>query len=181
MSTEGSAAKFRWMSVKNVMTKEVVSVRASDSVKNAWLILMEAKITGAPVVDDNGALVGVLSTSDIFKAILDRVQKARSLRELTLQLTDPSAVEKEEVRELSLAIRAVAESTVAKLLPSDQKVLSLGPDDSLDRALHLMAESGVNRLPVVKGTQVVGIVTRQDVIWCIAGRPGRPHEDSPQP
>lgn len=173
VATESGAARFRWMSIKNVMTRSVICVRASDSVKNAWLVIMEAGITGAPVVDDAGTLVGVLSISDIFKAILERVQKARTLRELTTQLTDPSAVEKEEVRELSLAIRAVAESTVSSILPKDQKVLSLGPEDSLERAIRIMAEANVNRLPVVKGTQVVGIVTRQDVICAIAGKPTR--------
>jgi CBS domain-containing protein len=161
------------MSVNNVMSKDVVSVRASSDVKDAWLILMEAGISGAPVVDDNGALVGVLSTTDIFNAIIDRVRKARSLREYTSQLTDAAAIDKEEVRELSLAIRAVAESNVLTILPKGQKVLGLSPEDSLERAIHMIAEHNVNRLPVLKGNQVVGIITRQDIIWAIAGRPGK--------
>ncbi len=167
-----------WMSVKNVMTKDVVCIRASDSVKDAWLILMEADISGAPVVDDSSNLVGVLSMSDIFRAILERLQKARSLRELTMQMTDASAVDREEVRELSLAIRAVADTTVGGILPKEQKVFSLSPEDSMERAIHVMAEHSVNRLPVVKGTEVVGIVTRQDIIWYIAGRPGKQHDVS---
>lgn len=166
------------MSVKNVMTKDVVCIRASDSVKDAWLILMEADISGAPVVDDSSNLVGVLSMSDIFRAILERLQKARSLRELTMQMTDASAVDREEVRELSLAIRAVADTTVGGILPKEQKVFSLSPEDSMERAIHVMAEHSVNRLPVVKGTEVVGIVTRQDIIWYIAGRPGKQHDVS---
>ena len=161
------------MSVNNVMTKDVISVRASEDVKDAWLILMEAEISGAPVVDDSGLLVGVLSVTDIFSAIIERVKKARSLREYTSQLTDPSAIEKEEVRELSLAIRAVAEGKVTSILPKDQKILSLAPDDSLDRAVHMIAEHAVNRLPVVHEGKVIGIITRQDIIWAIAGRPAQ--------
>ena len=168
---EGSAGRSRWMSVNNVMTKEVISIRSTDDVKDAWLILMEADISGAPVVDDAGNLVGVLSVTDIFNAIIDKVRKARSLREFTSQISDPSALEKEEVRELSLAIRAVAETKVLGILPKDQKVLSLAPDDSLDRAIHLIAEHAVNRLPVVHENKVIGIITRQDIIWAIAGRP----------
>jgi len=164
------------MSVNNVMTREVVSIRASEDVKDAWLLLMEMDISGAPVVGDNGELVGILSMTDIFKSVLDRVQKARSLRESTMQEADPEAVDKEELRELSLALRAVAESKVASVLPKDQKVLSLAPGDSLDRAIHMIAEHNINRLPVVDNNKIVGIITRQDVIWTIAGRPGKSSE-----
>jgi CBS domain-containing protein len=159
------------MSVKNVMTHDVVSIRSAQKVRDAWLVLMEADISGAPVVDDSGQLVGVLSNTDIFKAILDRVVKARSLREAMAQISDPEVAEKEEIRELILSIRAVTDSPVTSVLPKDQKILSLSPEDSLDRAIRMLAEHNVNRLPVVKGNQVVGIITRQDIIWVVAGRP----------
>jgi CBS domain-containing protein len=164
------------MSVNNVMTKEVISLRSSSTVKDAWLTLMEADISGAPVVDDSGGIVGVVSLTDIFRAILERVQKARALREGTMQFQDEAALEKEELREMSLAIRAVSELKVGDILPKDQKVLTLSPGDSLDRAIHLIAEHNINRLPIVQGTQVVGIVTRQDIIWSIAGKGGKSHE-----
>lgn len=159
------------MSVKNAMTKEVISVRASQRTRDAWIVMMEADISGAPVVGDAGQLVGVLSNTDIYNAILDRVVKARSLREATVQAADSETTEKEEIRELILAIRAVIDSPVASVLPKDQKILSLSPEDSLDRAIKMLAEHNVNRLPVVKGNQVVGIITRQDIIWIVAGRP----------
>lgn len=174
--TEGSSAHSRWMSVNNVMTRDVISIKSSSRVKDAWLVLMEADITGAPLVDDSGQLVGVLSTTDIFRAILERVNKARSLRQATSTPLSPEESEKEEVRELSLAIRAVTESPVLNIVPRDQKILSLSPGDSLDRAIHMIAEHDINRLPVVHDGQVVGIITRQDIIWVIAGRPGKePH------
>ena len=160
------------MSVKNAMTKDVVCVKASHRVKDAWLIMMEANISGAPVIDDAGVLVGILSNTDIFRCILERLEKARSLREITSESTDPAAADKEEIRELTLAIRALAESPVTSVLPKDQKLYTLSPEDSLDRAVRMMAEHNVNRLPVVKDSRVVGIITRQDVIWILAGRPG---------
>ncbi len=105
--------------------------------------------------------------------MIEKFEKARSLHEATAPTQDPSAAEKEEIRELSLAIRAVSESTVASVMPKDRKLHTLSPDDSFERAIRLMAEHGVNRLPVVKEGQVVGILTRQDVIWQIGGRPGK--------
>jgi CBS domain-containing protein len=166
----------RWMSVNNAMTRNVISVKASVSVKDAWLTLMEARISGAPVVDDGGSLVGILSVTDIFRAVMEKFQKARSLREATMSLLDDAALEKEELRELSLAIRAVSESPVQNIIPKDRKLLTLSPEDSFERAIRLMAEHGVNRLPVVKDDRVVGILTRQDVIWQIGGRPGKGQE-----
>lgn len=159
------------MSIKNAMTRDVVSVKATSKVKDAWLILMEAEISGAPLVSDSGELIGVLSVTDIYRAVLDRVQKARTLREASVMNPDPAEVEKEELRELSLAIRAVLDSQVTAIVPKEQRVLSLSPEDSLNRAIHMMAEHNVNRLPIVHDSQVVGIITRQDIIWVIAGRP----------
>ena len=158
------------MSVNNAMTRDVILIRSTQKVRDAWLVMMEADISGAPVVDDNGQLVGVLSNSDIYREILDRVVKARSLREATSQSADPDAAEREEIRELILAIRAVVDSQVGLILPKDQKILALSPEDSLDRAIKLLAEHNVNRLPVVKGNHVVGIITRQDIVMIVAGK-----------
>lgn len=174
-SPEASADHTRWMSVKNAMSTEVISILPTDRLMDAWVLMMETGVSSIPVVDGVNAIIGVLSVTDINRHIADRVEKARSLRELTSQATDPTLEDKEEMRELILAIRAVAESTVASILPKDQRIFSLSPDDSFDRAIHMMAEHNVNMLPVVRDARVVGVVTRQDVIWVIAGRAGKHH------
>jgi len=157
------------------MTREVVSVRASDKVRDAWMVLIDTGISGAPVVDNEGTLVGVLSNTDIYRSVIERYRKAQSLRELTTRPTDQISMDKEDIRELSLAIVGVAGSPVSAVIATGQKVISIGHDDSVDRALHLMAEHDVNLLPVLKDGKVVGIVTRQDIIWLLAGRPGKEH------
>lgn len=167
---QGSFDRYRFMSVQNVMTHEVFCVKASDRVIDAWLSLMEKDISGAPVVDDEGLLVGVMSVTDIYKAVLDRVKKARSLRVATCEPADKDAEERESLRELTLSMRAVAESKVSSLLPMRQELLTLGSNDSLDRALKLIAEHNVNRLPVVKDGRVVGIITRADIIAVFSGK-----------
>jgi CBS domain-containing protein len=165
---EGSGVHIRWMSVENAMTKEVTCVKSSERVRDAWLILMEKDISGAPVLDESGALVGVLSVTDIYRAIVDRVLKAKALREATRKIEDPAEEDKEELREMSLAIRAVNELAVSALLPKEQKLFVLGPFDSVERAIRLMAENNVNRLPVVKDGRVIGIITRQDIIHIVS-------------
>lgn len=173
---EGSAGRNIWMSVNTLMTKHVVSVKATDRVNDAWVLLMETGITEAPVLDESGALIGILTTKDISKNIIERYQRARSLHQLTSQGMDPAAAEREEIRELTLAVRGVVESFVTAVLPKDQHVFSISAEDSIERAIHMMAEHTVNILPVMKDSQVVGVVSRQDIIWLIAGRPGKSHQ-----
>jgi CBS domain-containing protein len=167
---QGGLDRFRFMSVQNVMTREVFCVKATDKIVDAWLSLMEKDISGAPVVDDEGMIVGILSVTDIYRAVVDRVKKARSLRQATSEQMDEEAEDREELRELTLSIRAVAEARVSSLLPMKPAVLTLGANDSLDRALKIIAEKNINRLPVVKDGKVVGIITRQDVIAVFSGK-----------
>jgi len=149
----------------------VVTVNAKAKIRSAWMNLMEMNISGAPVVDDEGVLVGIISIKDIYHSIIERFKRAKALREtMTPQPMDDVEIEKEETRELTIAMRAVMDSTVSSLLPMNQAVMHLGPLDSLDRAIKLMAEHSINRLPIVKEGKIVGIVTRQDVIMVLSGR-----------
>ncbi len=161
------------MSVNTLMTKEVVFVKASDRVNDAWVLLMEKGITGAPVVNDAGGVVGVLSTRDIYRNIIERYTKARSLRNLMGKEMVPAEEEKEEIRELSLAIRGVVESYVSSIMPKEEKALTISSEDSIERAIHMMAERSANMIPVVKEGRLVGVISRQDIIWLMAGRPGK--------
>lgn len=167
---QGGLDRFRFTSIQNVMTRDVLCVKANDKVVEAWLTLMEKDISGAPVVDDDGLLVGILSVTDIYRAVVERVKKARSLRQVTTEEMDDEVRAREELRELTIAVRAVAEARVSSLLPMKPAVLTLGANDSLDRALKMIAENSINRLPVVKEGKVVGIITRQDVIAVFAGK-----------
>ena len=166
-------SRIRGMSVQNVMVREVITVNAKDKVKSAWIKLMEKGISGAPVIDDEESLVGIVSTKDIYLSVLDRFRRAKTLRESRMEDASDEEKDKEETRELTIALRAVAESTVSSLLPMNQQVQHLGPLDSLERAIKLMAEKGYNRLPVLKDGKVAGIITRQDVIMVLSGRTRR--------
>lgn len=167
---ETDISRIRGMSIQNVMTREVIMLSAKDKIRVAWMKLMEHDVSGAPVVDDDGLVVGILSMSDINGSILERFLKAKALREATMPDADEATKEREETKELSLAMRAVTDSPVSSLLPMNQKVSSLGPLDSLERAIKMMADGNINRLPVVKEGRAVGIISRQDVILILAGK-----------
>ena len=59
------------LKAKNIMTPKPITVKPSDTVEQAALIMLDHKVGGLPVVDDGGKLVGIISDHDVFKALVD--------------------------------------------------------------------------------------------------------------
>ncbi|KAF5085922.1 MULTISPECIES: CBS and ACT domain-containing protein [Desulfovibrio] len=59
------------LKAKNIMTAKPITVKPTDTVEQAALIMLDNKVGGLPVVDDNGKLVGIISDHDVFKALVD--------------------------------------------------------------------------------------------------------------
>ncbi len=153
--------------VREVMTEDVVVARPDDSLLAAARMMRDRKVSGLPVLDADGALVGVLSERDIVREI-QRAGGIATLRGMLDLLVAP-----EESRE-SL-IRSVLHH-LEKLHVEEamtHRVVSTGPDAPLVEAAHLFRQFGVNHLPVVEGGRVVGIVARGDMMRTLQ-RPGSP-------
>ena len=59
------------LKAKNIMTANPMTVKPSDTVEHAALIMLDNKIGGLPVVEESGKLVGIISDHDVFKALVD--------------------------------------------------------------------------------------------------------------
>lgn len=59
------------LKAKNIMTAKPITVKPTDTVEQAALIMLDNKVGGLPVVDDAGKLVGIISDHDVFKAMVD--------------------------------------------------------------------------------------------------------------
>lgn len=67
------------LQVKDVMTKDVLTIKPDADVIDAAEIMLNKKVSGLPVVDDNGALVGIITESDIFRMLVtNRLQISQS-------------------------------------------------------------------------------------------------------
>jgi len=129
------------------MTEGVVSVKSEASLREAASVLVERRISGLPVVDDAGGVVGVLSETDI-------VMKASGGTEHSGYLSwffDSDAT----------SAKAAAE-TVGQAMSSP--ALTITPDRTVHDAARLMIDEHVNRLPVVRESALVGILTRSDIV-----------------
>jgi CBS domain-containing protein len=138
------------MKVQDVMTREVRTTRTEAPLREAAAILARENISGLPVLDCEGRVVGVLSEGDIlFKERGRPARKGALKRWLSL----PSAY---------LESKAEAK-TVAEAMSAP--AITIGPGRPLTEAASTMIDEGVNRLPVVdENGSLLGIVTRADLV-----------------
>jgi CBS domain-containing protein len=135
--------------VKDLMSRDVVTVTPETPLKAAAALLVEHRISGLPVCDA-GSVVGVVSEADIL--VKEQGRDDRHGRVLARLLAGaPLDETKIEARTAGEAMSAPA--------------ITIGPNRQAAAAARLMVEEGVNRLPVVsREGELVGIVTRADLV-----------------
>lgn len=141
---------------KDIMTANVITVNVNDDVDKMARLLLEHRISGLPVVDDNGKLVGVVSETDlVFQEKPIRAPFYVVLFDSPIYLENPN-------RFIHDIKRAVAQK-VGDLMST--KPYTVGPDASIEDVATIITEKDVNRVPVVDNAgKLIGIITRQDII-----------------
>jgi len=140
------------MTVHDVMTEHVHTVRATTPLKDVARLLIEHGVSGAPVVDEGGRLLGVVSEADF----LVKEQGAGAIRHRALAgLLGESAETRAQLGKLGA--RTAGEAMTAP-------PVTVSPATSIRDAASLMTARRINRLPVVDGDRLVGIVTRADLV-----------------
>jgi len=152
------------MKVKDAMNPEVITVSPGQTLKEVSHVFHENGISGAPVLDSNGMVVGVISDSDVVRAV-EPHQETLRLRYPSLSLMSVTFDRDVEERSLDEVCREVQQKPVKEFMTGE--VVSLAPDDTIETAVTLMNQSGFNRLPVIEGDQLVGILTRADILRCL--------------
>ena len=130
------------ITAKDIMSKDIIWVKASTSLEDLAMLFCERSITGEPVMDDVGQVVGVVSRSDV------------------VNYTNALA-ERGEGLDLSLA-------TVKDIMTPT--IFSVEETASLLSLIETMIEHDVHRLMVKRSEQIVGIITTGDLLRVIAER-----------
>jgi CBS domain-containing protein len=166
------------LQVRDVMATTVATVRPEASLDDAARLLRAQHISGIPVVDATGTVVGVLSEKDIV-AQLHRATGVGSARGLLDLLLESSPNRGENVLEVSR--HQLHNGRVHEAMHTP--VVTVSEDAQLEKAARLMREAGVKRLPVLdRHGRLVGIVTRSDIVAAVSGAPrGRHGSLSPGP
>jgi len=145
------------MKVKDVMTSPVVSIEPESSVLEAIRIMLQRHISGLPVVDKEGHLVGILTEGDFLRRAETGTQRRRP-RWLEY-LIGPGRLADEYTRSHGRKVEEI-------MTPSP---LTVTEETELDEVVRLMEKRRVKRLPVVRGNDVVGIVSRANLVHALAG------------
>jgi len=143
------------LKVKDIMTKEAITVGPDDEVWKAASLLLENHINGAPVVDEEGRLLGILCQSDLVAQ--QRSFPLPSVFTLLDGLIPLRGYEKQQ-RE----VEKMSAITVAQAMT--QKPVTLSPEDTVEKAATIMVEKKLYTLPVVEEGRVVGVVGKEDVL-----------------
>jgi CBS domain-containing protein len=156
---------------RDVMTENVRTVAPDDDVGEVLGRLARAHFNGFPVVDD-GELVGIVTQGDL----VDLFQTEE--RTLWIPIGLPPFVETVRYAvdvswddlDLGMDLAANVNRPVREVMTED--VVTVGPDATLARVVSLLAgeERDINRLPVVDGGELVGIITREDALRALRDR-----------
>ncbi len=136
------------MRVIDLMTADVVTVQPATPLKEAARRMVRARVSGLPVTDDDGKLVGIISEGDFLHREVARERPRRH------GLLDALLGGNHSLAEAELVGEAMTE-----------RVVTIAPDATLAEAARIMAGHDVKRLPVIdRDGQVLGVLSRADIV-----------------
>ena len=144
------------MQVKDVMTRSVISVGADEQVVKAARVMLQNRISGLPVVDDAGRLVGIVTEGDFLRRGELGTQRRRP--KWLEFIVGPGKLAEDYVQSSA--------RKVAEIMTPDPATVS--EDNSLGAVVELMERRHVKRLPVMAGEWMVGIISRANLLHALA-------------
>src|SRR5680860_620292 len=138
------------MKIKNIISSKVITINQNATYKEAAFILYQNKISGAPVVDDGGNLVGMLSEKDLFKCLYpyEKSYSAHPDQYLDFENRENKTNEIENHKVNTFMTK---------------EVITISGDTPVLKAGGLMLAKGIHRLPVMEDNKLIGIVSRDDI------------------
>jgi len=145
------------MNASDVMTRNVLSVRPEATIAEAIRLMLDNRISGLPVLDETGRLVGILTEGDLLRRGETGTERHRP-RWLEI-LMGPGRLAEEYVRTHGRRI--------AEVMTRDP--VGVSPDTPLEEIVALMERHRIKRVPVLDGDVPVGILSRADLLRGLAG------------
>ena len=143
------------LKVKDIMTKDVITVTRDTTVLELARIFAEKHISSIPVVDDAGSLAGIVTETDL-------VEQDKSLHIPTVISIFDWVIYLESDKKFEKELKKMTGRRVGDIYSTD--VLTVAADDAVAKVADIMSNRRVNALPVVEGGKLVGIVARIDLI-----------------
>lgn len=145
------------MKIKDVMTRRVITVPPDTPIHEAARLMTQHRVSGLPVVDGTGRLVGIISEGDLI------------LRQKPREVGGWWRVFFDDGERLAREYRKAVGTTVGEVMT--KAVISVSPDLPLSSAASILDKRHVRRLPVVSNGTLLGIVSRGDLVKALAAAP----------
>jgi CBS domain-containing protein len=144
------------MRAHQIMTRPVITATPETAVVDAANTMLQKHVSGLPVVDAKGKLVGIVSEGDFLRRSEIGTQRKRG--KFLKFILGPGRAATDFVHEHG---RKVVEIMTAE-------PLTITEDTQLEEIVELMEKNGIKRLPVVRGDKLVGIVSRSNLLQAVA-------------
>lgn len=147
------------MKARDVMTFPVITVRPEASVVEVAKTFVQSRISGAPVLDRDNKLVGMISEGDLVYRSEIGTERAHPYWYLEYAGKEHLAAE---------YVKARARKVADLMTPN---VITASPEASLNEIANLLESNAIKRVPIVESGQVVGIVSRGNLLQALASVP----------
>jgi CBS-domain-containing membrane protein len=147
------------LTAKDIMTRDVVTVTPDSSIEELSSLLVQNEISGVPVVDEGGALIGIVTENDL-------ISRNKRLHIPTVVSFLDAAIYLESSKKFEQEVKRMAATKVGDIC--NRKVVSITQDTTVVDIATIMDEKKVHLLPVVTAGKIVGIVGKRDVLKAIA-------------
>ncbi len=152
------------MKISDVMTRRVISIAPEAGIRDAMELMLKNRISGLPVIDSSGTLVGVLSETDFLRRAETGTERKSSPWYDAFFGSGESA--RAYIRAHGLKVEDLMSRTP----------ITVTDNSPLEKAVDLMEQHRIKRLPVVRGGKVVGIVTRANLLRALVSIQRSAHE-----
>ena len=150
------------MLVREIMTTDVVKLTGFMSLSDAAGLLAARNISGAPVVDGDGKLIGIITETDILRSVKDAADEVNMVFPSIHPMGVMFEISKGK-KEILKAFEEQANTVIIDVMTKN--VVTCTPDTTLNEVASTFVEKGINRLPVVdEEGHVVGIIARGDIV-----------------
>lgn len=139
----------------DIMTRDVITVTAETTIRELAEIMTRHRIGSVPVVDDKGALIGIVTESDLIEQDKNfHIPTVISLFDWVIYLESEKKFEKE--------LKRMTGQTVGDIYTKE--AMTVDPQTSISEIADMMCDKRIHSLPVVDAGKLVGIVSRIDLI-----------------
>jgi len=147
------------LTAKDIMTKDVITVRPDTSIEALSSLLVKYEISGVPVVDDSGALYGIVTDNDL-------ISRNKRLHIPTVVSFLDAAIYLESSKKFEQEVKRLTATRVGDICV--RKVITIGEDTTVVDIATIMSEKKVHLLPVIKAGKLAGIVGKRDMVKAVA-------------